>query len=502
MGYIRGDGRSQGTLFPVVLDDLVPADHVCRVIDAFVDKLAMKEFGFERAEAADTGRPGYDPRDLLKLYLYGYLNQIRSSRRLEQECLRNVELMWLLGRLYPDHISIAEFRRMHREAITAAGARLVGFAKQCGLIRGEWIAIDGSKFRAVSSIDTVRERIQLQRYLDSMEQSEAEQQESIDSSAVVTALQKLNQHPEPDAGFMLMRSSTAPAFNMQSAADSKHAIIVAHEVVLDAADSLLAASGAVLRLLHDVEVTEPKVVEHSRCNGEGVEWIIVVHVVEVDGRRDSHTHLLAVPDFEHPFDCLLEKACSIRTGTSVIIGSPVRFCAEELIDQISIRRVNFDPVEACLFRVAGGTPVVRQDLCDPTSGQSHWLRYLSGTGGNVRVRVSTDCRRSNGLSVVWQQGRMRDSADMPQLKEDSASALVNGIDDSAPRPHLVCGMNPRSVAVAFTHRRDLRRLGHDESSRSSLRIVGRRKFAWHAVVVRAGTRKRGHEDAVCQKQRA
>jgi len=228
MGYIRGDGRSHY---------LVPADHDCRVIDAFVDKLAMKELGFERAEAAGTGRPGYDPRDMLKLYLYGYLNQIRSSRRLEQECLRNVELMWSLGRLYPDHKSIAEFRRMHREAITAAGARLVGFAKQCGLIRGEWIAIDGSKFRAVSSIDTVRERIQLQRYLDSMEQSEAEQQESIDSSAVETALQKLNQHPEPDAGFMLMRSSTAPAFNMQSAVDSKHAIIVAHEVVLDAADS-------------------------------------------------------------------------------------------------------------------------------------------------------------------------------------------------------------------------------------------------------------------------
>jgi len=201
MGYIRGDGRSHY---------LVPADHDCRVIDAFVDKLAMKELGFERAEAAGTGRPGYDPRDMLKLYLYGYLNQIRSSRRLEQECLRNVELMWSLGRLYPDHKSIAEFRRMHREAITAAGTRLVGFAKQCGLIRGEWIAIDGSKFRAVSSVDTVGERIQLQRYLDSMEQSEAEQQESIDSSAVETAVQKLNQHPEPDAGFMLMRAARRP----------------------------------------------------------------------------------------------------------------------------------------------------------------------------------------------------------------------------------------------------------------------------------------------------
>src|SRR5262245_55361900 len=111
MGYIVGEGRTQGSLFPIALDDLVPANHVCRVIDAFVGALDMSGLGFERAEAADTGRPGYDPRDLLKLYLYGYLQQIRSSRRLEAECRRNVELMWLLGRLYPDHKSISEFRR-------------------------------------------------------------------------------------------------------------------------------------------------------------------------------------------------------------------------------------------------------------------------------------------------------------------------------------------------------------------------------------------------------
>ena len=96
-------------------------------------------------------------------------NQIRSSRRLEVECRRNVELMWLLGRLYPDHKSIAEFRRMHRDAVTAAGSELVRFARGCGLIRGEWIAIDGTRFRAVASIDSTRERLALQRYLDSME---------------------------------------------------------------------------------------------------------------------------------------------------------------------------------------------------------------------------------------------------------------------------------------------------------------------------------------------
>jgi len=123
---------------------------------------------------------------------------------LEAECLRNVELMWLLGRLNPDHKSIAEFRRIHREAVASAGVELVRFAKSCGLIRGEWIAIDGSKFRAVASIDCTRERLDLQRYLDSMEKADEEQQVSTDRCAVQTALQKLTQHPEPEVSFMLM----------------------------------------------------------------------------------------------------------------------------------------------------------------------------------------------------------------------------------------------------------------------------------------------------------
>ena len=190
MGYIQGEGRNQGALFPVVLDDFVPADHICRVIDVFVAMLVMSDLGFERALAAETGRPGYDRRDLLKLYLYGYLNQMRSSRRLEAECRRNVELMWLLGRLYPDHKSIAEFRRMHSDAVTAAGAELVRFARNCGLVRGEGIAIDGSKFRAVASVDSTRERLALQRYLDSIEKADEEQQANFDPSAVQAVLQK------------------------------------------------------------------------------------------------------------------------------------------------------------------------------------------------------------------------------------------------------------------------------------------------------------------------
>ena len=270
MGYILGAGRNQATLFPVMLDDFVPADHMCRVIDAFVEKLVMSELGFERAQAAETGRPGYDPRDLLKLYLYGYLNQIRSSRRLEAECRRSVELMWLLGSLYPDHKSIAEFRRLHRDAVTAAGAELVRFARSCGLIRGEWIAIDGSKFRAVASIDSTRERLALQRYLDSIEKADEEQQASIDPSAVQTALEKLKQHPEPEAGFMLVRQTALPAYNVQTAVDAEHALIVAHAVVLDASDirCLRPMAEAAKRAL---EVDSFRVVaDASYSNGEQV----------------------------------------------------------------------------------------------------------------------------------------------------------------------------------------------------------------------------------------
>jgi|ERR1700739_3054162 len=236
MGYIQGEGRDQTALFPAALDDFIPSDHMCRVIDAFVDRLSMSEIGFERAEAADTGRPGYDPRDLLKLYLYGYLNQIRSSRRLETECHRNVEVMWLLGRLQPDHKSIAEFRRKHRDAVTAAGARLVQFAKEYGLIRGEWIAIDGSKFRAVASIDSTRERLSLQKYLDGLEKADKESQVEIDHTAVQDALEKLKRNPEPEANFMLVRQMALPAYNVQTAVDSEHAIIVAQSVILDASD--------------------------------------------------------------------------------------------------------------------------------------------------------------------------------------------------------------------------------------------------------------------------
>jgi transposase len=237
MGFVQGEGRTQGTLFPACLEELISNDHVCRVIDAFVDRLDMAGLGFERAEAAETGRPGYDPRDLLKLYLYGYLQQIRSSRRLESECRRNIELMWLLGRLAPDHKTIAEFRRMHREGVTAAGAELVRLARSVGLVKGEWVAIDGSKFHTVSSERSVREREALERYLEQLEQTDQQDEVVIDPGAVASALEKLRQHPEPEAGLMRTSHGLIPAYNVQAAVDAEHALIVAQQVTVQAGDN-------------------------------------------------------------------------------------------------------------------------------------------------------------------------------------------------------------------------------------------------------------------------
>jgi transposase len=270
LAYIQGEARGQHALFPATLDDLVPVDHVCRVIEAFVGKLDMEELGFVRAEPAETGRPGYDPRDLLKLYLYGYLHQLRSSRRLEAECRRNVEVMWLLGRLTPDYKSIAEFRRMHRDAVTKAGAELVRLARQVGLVRGEWVAIDGSKFRAVSSAAVVREREAVKCYLDQLESADEQDEVVIDPSAVAAALEKLQQDPEPEARLMLMAHGTpAPAYNVQTAVDAEHGMIVAQQVTTEATDnrSLLPMAEAAQQALGAPE-TLNVVADAGYSNGE------------------------------------------------------------------------------------------------------------------------------------------------------------------------------------------------------------------------------------------
>src|SRR6476619_7622277 len=146
--FVEEADRGQWTLLPECLDDFIDESNPVRVIDAFVDALDLAEMSFEGVEPAATGRPSYHPSVLLKLYVYGYLNQVQSSRRLEREAGRNVEVMWLTGKLAPDFKTIADFRRDNGEAIRAVCRHFVVLCRDIGLIAGGTVAIDGSRFKA------------------------------------------------------------------------------------------------------------------------------------------------------------------------------------------------------------------------------------------------------------------------------------------------------------------------------------------------------------------
>ena len=151
--FIEGESRAQATLFPERLDDWIAEDNPVRVVDAFVDELDLAKLGFEGAEPAVTGRPAYHPGTLLKIYIYGYLHRLPSSRRLERETQRNLELIWLTGRLAPDFKTIADFRRDNGPGIRQVCRQFVQLCREIGLFEQALVAIDGSKFKAVNNRD-------------------------------------------------------------------------------------------------------------------------------------------------------------------------------------------------------------------------------------------------------------------------------------------------------------------------------------------------------------
>src|SRR5207244_248065 len=151
MAHVSGQSRYQSTLFPEVLDEIIPADSQVRVVDAFVDMQDLAAEGFCKVEAEETGRPPYDPGDLLKLYIYCYLNRVRSSRRLAAEATRNVEVMWLINRLTPSFKTIADFRKDHAAAIVRVCRAFIAFCREQALFGAELLAIDGTKIAAVAS---------------------------------------------------------------------------------------------------------------------------------------------------------------------------------------------------------------------------------------------------------------------------------------------------------------------------------------------------------------
>src|SRR3974377_1338727 len=181
--FVEGTDRGQSTLFPECLEDWIDQNNPVQVIDVFVDELDLAELGFDGAAPEATGRPSYHPTVLLKLYIYGYVNRVQSSRRVEREAGRNVEVMWLTGRLIPDHKTIADFRKDNGGAIKQVCVQFIELCRQMGLLTTASVAIDGSKFKAVNTRDknftrgkVERRRAQLQasvgRYLEQVDRGE------------------------------------------------------------------------------------------------------------------------------------------------------------------------------------------------------------------------------------------------------------------------------------------------------------------------------------------
>ena len=177
--FVEGEDRRQGILLPEYLDDYVGEENPVRVIDAFVDELDLVALGFEGVVPEATGRPSYHPATLLKIYLYGYLNQVQSSRRLEREAQRNIELMWLVGRLAPNFKTIADFRRDNGAAICATCRSFVMMCRQLGLIGGGTVAVDGSRFKAVNTRDKNFTRASIQRRMEQVEASKIQAERAI-----------------------------------------------------------------------------------------------------------------------------------------------------------------------------------------------------------------------------------------------------------------------------------------------------------------------------------
>src|SRR6266699_2356715 len=180
--FVEGTGRKQSTLFPECLEDWVDENNSVQVIDVFVDELDLAELGFDGVAPEVTGRPAYHPSVLLKLSIYGYLNRVQSSRRLEREAGRNVEVMWLTGRLAPDHKTIADFRKDNVRAIPQVRARFVALCRTTGVLMDASVAIDGSKFKAVNNRDKNFTRAKMDRRMAQIEESVARYLQQLDTA--------------------------------------------------------------------------------------------------------------------------------------------------------------------------------------------------------------------------------------------------------------------------------------------------------------------------------
>jgi transposase len=305
MHHIEGLDRDQAQLLPARVDDYVEADNPVRFIDAFVDGLDLQEAGFARVQPKPTGRPGYDPADLLKLYIYGYVNRVRSSRRLEAETRRNLEVIWLLRHLQPDFKTIADFRKDNRHAFKAVFRQFVLLCRKLDLFGRELIAVDGTRLKAVNSTDRnfTREKLtkliqsadeRLADYLARLDRTDAEEDTASSRRAKnladklaalqqrrawqVELLQELERTGEsqisltdPDSRAMASYPKVGVGYNAQVAVDAKHKLIVEQHVTNAGSDlGLLAPTAGAAKEVLGVERIEA-VADKGYYKGEDIQ---------------------------------------------------------------------------------------------------------------------------------------------------------------------------------------------------------------------------------------
>jgi transposase len=317
VSFIEGHDRAQVSLLPPSIDDYIASDSLARVVDAFMESLDLSELGFERTIAASTGRPGFRPADMLRLYIWGYLNQVRSSRHLERACVRDLEALWLMRHLTPDYRTIAAFRHDNPEGIVAVSATFVQFCREQGLIAGRTVALDGTKMRAVASPKNIAGAERLARdiahtqkeiayYLDRLDIIDETAARGFDDQplhresfkAAIASLErrkgrlgkrqqelehrdeKVLVFGEPEAKPMgYGHSPKMPSYNLQSVVDVESGLIVHHDVYNDANDSHLlhpmAMAAKEVLAIDQIQVLTDggysNAEEIARCEQEGIE---------------------------------------------------------------------------------------------------------------------------------------------------------------------------------------------------------------------------------------
>ena len=366
MKHVTGLERSQTLLFPERLEDYVTPENPVRFLDAFIAQQDLAALGFARTRCAETGRPPYAPAVLLKLYLYGYLHRIRSSRRLEAECQRNVELIWLTGKLAPDFKTIADFRKDNLKPLQALARQFTLLCRKLSLFGGELLAIDGSKFRAVNGRDHNFNAGKLQELLAHTDARIAEYFEALATADAtepardqltreqleqkIAALEnKRDWHAEllgqldaeqkqvsttdPDARRMPTAQGNVVGYNAQLAVDAKHKLIAAADVT-NAVTDITQLANVALEAKHNLELTQADVVadagyynasEVSRCVDHG----LTPHIPKVDTSANTQQGLYGKSQFRYDaqkdvYVCPAQQELSYRSS-SFELGRELRY---------------------------------------------------------------------------------------------------------------------------------------------------------------------------------